>query len=128
MDFQTEEIKVSLKTQPVDYGENCLPKDKEAYQRFNQEHKNRPKFDIWEKSIPNGQGFLGVINKKGDTIVEGSFKTYTHKGSYSKLMEICKNIATSNPNIVEFYCVYLNSPEEVSENDLKTKIIFRQSN
>ena len=126
MDFKQEEIKVNLKTEPVDYDENCLPVDKSTYQKFDQKHKSRQTFDIWEMSRPSGQGFLGVVDEAGDVKVEGVFKTYLHQGAYSNLMGVCKDIVKQHPQVVEFYIVYLNSPEKVAEADLQTKIVFRE--
>ena len=60
--------------------------------------------------MPNSQGWLGVIDDDGETVVEGEFKTYTHTGPYSELMEVCKSIAMENSDLTEFYCIYLNSP------------------
>ena len=67
-----------------------------------------------------------MVNEVGDITVVGTFKTYLHRGAYSGLMEVCQNIAHQHPKVVEFYCVYLNSPMEVAEVDLQTKIVFRE--
>ena len=127
MDFKQEKIKIRLKTEPVDYDENCLPVDKTIYQKFDQKHKDRQVFDIWEMSLPNSRGFLGITNEAGDTLVEGLFKTYLYQGAYTGLMDVCKNIVQKHPKVIEFYIVYLNSPNKVAESDLKTKIVFRES-
>ena len=58
-------------------------------------------------------------------MIEGEFKTYTHTGPYPKLMEACMTIGRQHPNLTEFYCIYLNSPLEVPEDNLQAKIVFK---
>ncbi|MYB39768.1 hypothetical protein F4X86_00540 [Candidatus Saccharibacteria bacterium] len=125
MEYQLENIKVRLKTMPVRYDENCRPPSDAVYQEFDAQNAGREVFDMWEMSMPNSLGWLGVVDEAGETAVEGEFKTYTHAGSYSKLMEVCKGIASSQPSISEFYCIYLNSPADTEEENLRTKIIFK---
>ena len=110
---------------PVQYDGNCRPASDTVYQELDTQNGGREVFDIWEMAMPNSLGWLGVIDEMGETTVEGEFKTYTHKGSYLKLMEICKGIASSQPSISEFYCIYLNSPADTEEKDLRTKVIFK---
>lgn len=110
---------------PVRYDGDCRPASDAVYREFDAQNKGRETFDVWEMSMPNGLGWLGAVDETGETVVEGEFKTYTHAGSYSKLMEVCKGIAGSQPSISEFYCVYLNSPADTAEEDLRTKIIFK---
>ena len=125
MNYQIENINTRLKTKSVQYDQNCRPVDPGVYQQFNEERKGRAVYDFWEKGEPNSQGWLGVIDDNGETVIEGEFKAYTHTGSYSGLMEVCKSIAMENQNLTEFYCIYLNSPDNTPKADLKTKIIFR---
>lgn len=125
MDYQIEKVSVRLKTRPVQYNQDCRPDDMSVYPKFDKEFKDRAVYDIWEMSIPNSQGWLGVVDNNGDKVVEGEFKTYAHTGPYSGLMEACKTIAMDNPGLTEFYCIYLNSPDNTPEPDLKTKVILR---
>ena len=127
MTYKEERIKVRLKTKPVLYNEDCLPVEEMAYLDFHKENQEREVFDLWEMSMPNSQGWLGVVNEAGETLIEGTFQTYIHQGAYQGLMEVCRNIARQHPKLVEFYCVYLNSPEEVAEANLRTKIVFREN-
>ena len=121
-----ENITARLKTKPVQYDQNCRPNNPGVYQQFNEECKDRAVYDLWEMGISNSQGWLGVVDDdNGETVIESEFKTYTHTGSYLKLMEVCKSIAMENQNLTEFYCIYLNSPDNTPEADLKTKIILR---
>ena len=126
MEYQLENIKIRLKTKPVDYDEQCRPVEGTAYENFNKEHADRTVPDIWEKAMPNTRGWLGVVDETGETAIEGEFKTYTHTGPYGGLMEVCKNIAREHPGLTEFYCVYLNSPLEAAPENLQTKIVFRE--
>lgn len=125
MQYKTETIKVRLKTIPVQYDEHCRPPSDSVYRDFDRQHATREVFDIWEFAMPSAAGWLGIIDAAGETAIEGEFKTYVHTGAYSTLMEACKQIASSQPTISEFYCIYLNSPEDTAEGDLRAKIIFK---
>lgn len=122
-----ENIRVRLKTRRVDYGPDCRPVDPSAYSKFDRDFKSRPTFDIWEAVLMNGRSWLGVVADDGETTVEGRYQTYLHRGSYDRLMELGKQVGRDHPDLVEFYLVYLNSPEEVAEPDLQTRIVFRTS-
>ncbi len=124
MAYQTENITARLKTKPVQYNQDCRPNDPGIYQQFDEEFKDRTVYDIWEMSMPNSLGWLGIIDDDGETVVEGEFKTYTHTGPYSELMEACKDIARRHTDLTEFYCLYLNSPLQVAAKDLQTKIVW----
>ncbi len=54
---------VRLKIKPVQY-ENCRPVDPMAYQDIDAESKPRDTFDIWEKSLPEGEGWLGIVDSE----------------------------------------------------------------
>lgn len=125
MQYVDEDIKVRLKTRSVDYGPDCQPVDPSAYPKFDRDFKSRSKFDIWEAVLMNGQGWLGVVADDGETVIDGRYQTYLHRGSYDRLMELGKQVGRDHPDLVEFYLVYLNSPEEVAEPELQTKIVFR---
>lgn len=125
MDYQIENIAVRLKTVPVQFNRECLPEDMGVYSKLDNDFKDRDTFDIWEMGMPNSQGWIGIVDSDGDKTVEGEFKAYTHTGAYSGLRENCKAIAMDNPGLAEFYCIYLNSPQDTPEADLKTKIIVR---
>ncbi len=126
MEYQKEHVKVSLKTESIEYGEDCRPADPTVYQKFDQKFKNREVFDMWERIEPSGESWLGVTDGKGEITIEGDFLTYIHIGSYQDLMEIGMKIGREHPKMKDFYFVYLNSPTEVEEENLKTKIVFRE--
>lgn len=125
MDYQIEKVSVRLKTVPVQFNQDCLAEDMSAYNQLDNDSKGRAVWDIWEMSLPNSLGWIGVVDPAGDKAVEGEFKAYIYTGAYSSLKETCKAIANDNPGLTEFYCVYLNSPEKTPEADLKTKILVR---
>ena len=125
MEYTSEHIKVKLKVVPLEYGENLRPLDPMVYQKLDQEHKGRQTFDIWERMDPRTESWLGLIDDEGEVAVEGDFKTYLHAGSYQELIKVGMQIGREHQHLKDFYFVYLNSPEEVEEKDLKTKIIFR---
>ena len=62
--YQTEKIAVRLKIKPVRY-KHCRPVDPAAYRDVDAEFKSRDTFDIWEKSLPEGEGWLGVVDSGG---------------------------------------------------------------
>ena len=124
--YEEERIRLRLKTRPVRYGQDCRPVDSAVYQKIDGDFKQRPVFDLWEAMFPNSEGWLGVIDEEGDRLIEGDFETYIHTGSYKDLMEIGMEIGRTHIKMSEFYFVYLNSPEETAEADLKTKIVFKE--
>ena len=125
MEYQTETIKLQLKTRPVQFDEDCRPVDPGIYQRLDREFKARAIFDMWEAVLPNSQGWLGIVDEAGETLIEGDYQTYLHTGSYDQLMEIGKAIGRAHPNMTEFYLVYLNSPADTAAENLRTKIVFK---
>ena len=125
MNYRIENVTDRLKTKPVQYNQDCRPDNPSVYQQFDEEFKDRAIYDIWEMSMPNNRGWLGVIDEDGKTVVEGEFETYTHTEPYSGLMEACKSIAMENSNLTEFYCIYLNSAQNTPEQELRTKVILR---
>ena len=124
MDYVKEKISVGLKTQPVEFVDYRI-KNKVNYHQFDQAHKDRVLVDIWEKSVAQGQGWLGVIAEPSDTTVAGDFTTYLHIGCYDQIESIIQKIMTDYPQIGEFYLVYLNSPQDNFPEKPKTKFIFR---
>ena len=96
MQYEEEKIHLRLKTRPVDYGQDCRPVDPTVYQKINEDFKQRPVFDLWEAMFPNSEGWLGVIDEEGDRLIEGTFKTYLHTGSYKDLMEIGMEIGRTH--------------------------------
>ena len=126
MQYKTEKIKIRLKTVPVEFGMNCRPLDPSVYQKLDQRFSGRPVFDIWEKTVPGGQSWLGVVDPKGDMLIEGEFMVHIHTGSYKELVEIGMQIGSQHKNMTEFYFAYLNSPFAVKEHELQTKIVFKE--
>lgn len=119
MNYSKEKINVKLKTMPgwfFFYMPLSVPYKKLALEKGGA---------MWEKSTFLGRGWIGIEHEAGDKMVEGEFNTYIHKGEYKKLKNVFKNIMKDYPETREFYSIYLNSPEEVSESELETKIIFR---
>ena len=125
MEFENKSIKVRLRVIPVEYGADCRPLDATIYQRLDQKHQGRKVFDIWERMDPRSESWLGVVDDQGEVVVEGNFKSFLHTGSYQDLMKIGMQIGRQEAAMKDFYFVYLNSPLEVEEKDLKTQILFR---
>ena len=125
MEFKNTNIKVRLRVIPLEYGADCRPLDATIYQQLDQKHQGRKVFDIWERMDPRSESWLGVVDDEGEVVVEGNFKSFLHTGSYQDLMKIGMQIGRQEPAMKDFYFVYLNSPLEVEEKDLKTQILFR---
>ena len=124
MKFENEDIKVRLTVIPMEYGADYRPLDSMVYQNLDQEHKGRKIFDLWERMDPRSESWLGVLDDEGAVVVEGTFKTYLHTGSYQDLMKTGMQIGREEPAMKDFFFVYLNSPLEVEEKDLKTKLFL----
>ncbi len=85
---------------------------------------------IIEKGKSFGFGWIGVkVNDsaagKGIVSLNGKFKTYEHIGSYKQMGKSFDVIMKENKNLNEFYSIYLNSPGEAPEAELRTLICFR---
>lgn len=85
---------------------------------------------VVEKQVMFGNGWIGVPVKEQQAGVElvkieGEFTTHLHVGSYKKLGDTFTRIMKEYPNAKEWYTLYLNSPADVSEDKLETKIYFR---
>ena len=124
MKIETQDFNVRLATRPVEF-KNYMVHDMLDYQKIDQEYADRDTFDMWEKSVESGQGWLGVVHPEGDLQIEGQFKTYLHEGDYSGLMAACQQIHQDHPGTEEFYIIYLNHPERTKPQDLKTRLIWR---
>lgn len=119
MEYSKETIKVTLKTMPgwfFFFRPLRVPYDKLA------QEKGGP---MWEKSASFGRGWIGIEHPEGDTKIAGEFNTYVHKGSYKGLGKTFQQIMQDHSSAREFYTIYVNSPKEVSEAELETKIVFR---
>lgn len=85
---------------------------------------------VVEKQVMVGNGWIGVpVKEHKDGVelvkIEGEFTTYLHVGSYKKLGDTFTKIMKEYPKAKEWYTMYLNSPADVSEDKLETKILFR---
>ena len=89
---------------------------------------------IVERAVAIGKGWIAVEvdknnlpNNYNEFVIElkGEFTAYTHEGSYSGLKHVYRKIMNDHPKAKEFYSLYLNTPNEVDEKDLKTMILFR---
>ena len=87
--------------------------------------QKKGKTEIWEKGKMFGFGWIGIEDENGDKQISGDFKTAMHVGPYKKMGETYRKVMADNKGSKEMYNVYLNSPMEVDESQLKTKIVFR---
>ena len=126
MDYRLEKICLRLKTRPVSYDQDCRPTDPAAYRQMDRDFERRDVPDLWESMLPGGQGWLGVVDKAADKLIEGDFKTYSHSGSYEELLFVGKKIGGSHPAMTEFYFVYLDSPLDLTAEKLRVKIVFKE--
>ena len=115
MDYQTERLNLRLKTEPVGY-QNCRPADPQAHQRFDAKYRSRTIPDIWEKNLLEGEGWLGCVDEAGETVVDGDCKTCLYTGPYLGLMAAGKRVTQQNPDLTEFYFVYLSPPQNPPPN------------
>ncbi len=78
-----------------------------------------------------GFGWIGVeVDKpkedRSDVIhVEGDFQMHVHKGPYKELGKTYKNVMKECPNKKEYMNLYLDDPEKVAPENLRTQILFR---
>lgn len=93
--------------------------------------KRTSKLGIIEKGAPLGRGYIAIEiepTKKADKRLfnlEGEYLALEHIGPYNKIGETFKKITTDHAGIEEFYSCYLNSPNEVSSDKLRTLILFK---
>lgn len=93
--------------------------------------KQTSKLGIIEKGAPLGRGFIAIEiepSKRSDKrlfTLEGDYLAVEHVGPYSKIGETFKKITTDHGGMSEFYSCYLNSPNEVSADKLRTLILFK---
>lgn len=129
MDYKKEAIKLRLKTFEADYKNFKIDQAQAFYENLNNKMPQREIFDLWEIHIAGSQQpRVGFIDENGDLEVKGEFLTYLHKGSYVNLAQTCGQVAQDYPERLEFYCVHLNSPTEVPEEELEVKIILKIKN
>ncbi len=65
------------------------------------------------------------VNDKNLLHLEGDFQQVEIIGPYKQLKDAYIKIMKEFPQAKEFYNIYLNSPKETAESELKTNIIFR---
>lgn len=86
---------------------------------------------ILEKGKMFGFGWIGVEVEKpaqhrDDVIhVTGEFEMYEHKGPYKNLGLAYKKIMKECPSAKDCYNMYLDDPEKVRPEDLRTQVYFR---
>ncbi len=89
--------------------------------------------NILEKATSFGFGWIGVAvsgipeSFVGSNLItiDGEFRGLEHVGAYKELSKAYKSIMTDFPNAREFYSVYLNNPNVVGKENVKTLILFR---
>ena len=125
MQYHQEIFNIKLFTKEMKFS-NYRPIEMDKYLKLVKESGKEFKGVIYEH-CPVGQsvGWIGIESETGQTIVQGKFKSYLHQGNYDQLEEVFQNILSDFSKSQEFYLVYLNSPQEVSPSNLKTKILFR---
>ncbi len=78
-----------------------------------------------------GFGWIGVEVEKpkethSDVIhVDGNFQMYLHKGPYKELGKTYKKLMKDCPSKKEYLNLYLDDPENVQPENLRTEILFR---
>lgn len=92
--------------------------------------KNRP---ILEKGASFGKGWIAVeidtttvSDRERIKKFDDEFISFEHIGPYKKMGESYQKIMKKYPDSKEFYNLYLNSPNDVAENELKTLILFKE--
>ncbi|MBK9321369.1 MAG: hypothetical protein IPM97_00165 [Bdellovibrionaceae bacterium] len=86
---------------------------------------------IFERGSLFGSGWIGVeVEKPSDNRqdvihVAGDFETYEHKGPYKNIGKACQKIRKERPSSKEFYNMYMDDPDKVRPDDLRTLIFFR---
>jgi effector-binding domain-containing protein len=88
---------------------------------------------ILEKAAFIGRGWIAVEVEPESASAEdknifhfsGKFKTIEHKGSYKELGKVYGEIKKDTDYAKEFYNLYINDPKGKSENEFRTKVLFR---
>lgn len=86
---------------------------------------------ILEKGSLFGKGWIGVEvvppkEKRDDVIhITGTFDTYEHQGPYKTLGKAYQKIKKERRTFKECYNLYLDDPEKVRPEDLRTQIFIR---
>ena len=86
---------------------------------------------ILESGSLFGFGWIGVeVEKpKGNRLdvrhIKGAFQMYLHQGPYKDLGKVYKKIMKECPNKKEYLNLYLDDPEKVAPEKLRTQILFR---
>lgn len=86
---------------------------------------------ILEQGKMFGFGWIGVevekpSENKADVIhVSGDFDVYEHKGPYKTLGKAYKKIMNEKSKAKEYFNLYLDNPEKVPTENLRTQILFR---
>lgn len=78
-----------------------------------------------------GFGWIGVeVDKpsadRPDVLhVNGDFQMYEHRGPYKKLGEAYKKIMKECPSKKQYLNLYLDDPEKIAQENLRTQILFK---
>lgn len=84
---------------------------------------------ILEKPASFGKGWISVLvdgpASKYTTDINETLKAVEHNGSYKDIGQTYKQIMTENPQANLFLNLYLNNPKQVSEQELKTIVLFK---
>jgi hypothetical protein len=95
-------------------------------------HKLKEQFGpILESGKLFGSGWIGIEVEKpkadSDDVIHftGQFETLEHKGPYKNLGKSCQKIKKERPDTIERFNLYLDDPETVAPENLRTLILFR---
>ncbi len=78
-----------------------------------------------------GFGWIGIeveqpTSARSDVIhVKGDFQMYEHRGPYKTLGKAYKKIMKECPSKKEYFNLYLDDPEKVQPENLRTQILFK---
>ena len=78
-----------------------------------------------------GFGWIGIevekpaVSRTDTKLFSGDFAMYEHKGPYKTLGQAYRKIMKENPKAKEYLNLYLDDPEKVQPEELRTQILFR---
>jgi len=86
---------------------------------------------ILESAKMLGLGFIGIEiekperDRKNVIHIQGEFRVYEHRGPYRTLGKAYKLIMKDHPQAKQYFNLYLDDPQHVLPQDLRTRVLFR---
>jgi len=94
-------------------------------------YKVEEKSKIIEKGKSFGNGWIGVKvegakeNDPDIVTLEGEYNSFEYTGPYKGIGKAYQQVMKDNPDAKHYFSMYLNSPDDVPEAELKTLILFK---